>query len=66
MFWWTNETLNTWTHLLGWIYFAYFTVEEVRQSIGSESSSTWQDGTIFFYPVVVDPKGFIFYYLQVL
>jgi len=43
MFWWTNETMNTWTHLLGWIYFAYFTVKEIL-SLGH--ASTWQDSVM--------------------
>lgn len=45
LFWWTNETLNAWTHLLGWIYFAYFTVDEVLQLVNSNDIS-WQDSAI--------------------
>ncbi|XP_046463559.1 progestin and adipoQ receptor family member 3-like [Daphnia pulex] len=45
LFWWTNETLNAWTHLLGWIYFAYFTVDEVLQLVNSGGTS-WQDSAI--------------------
>ena len=43
IFWWTNETMNTWTHLLGWIYFAYFTVQEI---LWLGHGSTWQDSVM--------------------
>jgi len=40
LFWWTNETLNAWTHLLGWVYFAYYTVREIGQFVGQNA---WHD-----------------------
>lgn len=46
LFWWTNETLNAWTHLLGWIYFAYFTVEEILLLVNGDGTSAWQDSAI--------------------
>ena len=52
LFWWTNETLNAWTHLLGWIYFAYFTVDEILQLVNSSGISTWQDSAISLLIVV--------------
>jgi predicted membrane channel-forming protein YqfA (hemolysin III family) len=52
LFWWTNETLNAWTHLLGWMYFAYFTVKEVVQTFSDGESISWHDNLMMIMILV--------------
>jgi hypothetical protein len=49
LFWWTNETLNAWTHLLGWMYFAFYTVREIGLI---DLESTWHDNIMMIVILV--------------
>lgn len=30
IFWWTNETINIWSHLIGWILFVALTITDIQ------------------------------------
>lgn len=43
---WTNETLNVWSHLLGFLYFSYLFLED-NFSFLPNNNGTWKDHFIF-------------------
>ena len=68
MFWWTNETLNVWTHLLGWMYFAYLTVHELLEAYYSFGSVHWFDSAISILILVcfqVAPRNKVYLFTNI-
>jgi len=46
MFWWTNETLNIWTHLLGWVLFFGLTIYDSLGLMKLPKTQPWDQFVI--------------------
>ena len=43
---WTNETLNIWSHVIGFLYFSYLFLED-NFSFLPNNGGTWKDHLVF-------------------